>query len=240
MPPLTPFTALILAAGKGSRLGGDTPKPLVLINGKPLIEPIIHNCLALMPEVLVAVSAYTLGVRELYRDSRLTCHTVIPRGTGANVLDLLAHVRTPHILIAQADDSYFYTQHTLEDLAAKHLESRADFTIASTRTNLPLRYSQVNSDADGRFLYIDTSDRAKAAPSKDIVCGLYAARTEWLRAMLPRVAPSADGEIGLPWVTLPGLQAGSDMRVFPIPRGQWEGINTQEELESARRHALTA
>ena len=46
--------ALILAAGKGNRMGGDTPKPLVPVMGKPMIKRIIAT-LKLLPFIDICV-----------------------------------------------------------------------------------------------------------------------------------------------------------------------------------------
>lgn len=56
-PPLTQFAAIVVAAGKGLRVGGDTPKQFRIWRGKPLIRHSIDALHAAGAEPLVVVIA---------------------------------------------------------------------------------------------------------------------------------------------------------------------------------------
>ena len=55
--PLPPFAAIVVAAGKGLRVGGDTPKQFRMWRGKPLIRHAIEALLAAGARPLVVVIA---------------------------------------------------------------------------------------------------------------------------------------------------------------------------------------
>lgn len=56
-PPLLPFAGLVVAAGKGLRVGGDTPKQFRDWRGKPLIRHSVEALLAARADPLVVVIA---------------------------------------------------------------------------------------------------------------------------------------------------------------------------------------
>ena len=53
--PLPPFAAIVVAAGKGLRVGGDTPKQFRMYRGKPLIRHSVEALLAAGADPLVVV-----------------------------------------------------------------------------------------------------------------------------------------------------------------------------------------
>jgi 2-C-methyl-D-erythritol 4-phosphate cytidylyltransferase/2-C-methyl-D-erythritol 2,4-cyclodiphosphate synthase len=57
LPPLPPFAAIVVAAGKGLRVGGDTPKQFRMWRGKPLIRHSVEALLAAGAAPLVVVIA---------------------------------------------------------------------------------------------------------------------------------------------------------------------------------------
>lgn len=231
------WSIIILAAGKGTRMGGDVPKPLVLLGGKPLIEPILHNALEIpFQERVIVISDYTQEVRLRYPDvCFIYCHTE-PRGTGAAVQEALRYVTTPFVVIAQADDSYFYSQHSLRRLMAEHQEAHADFTVAVTQVQEALPYAFVTFDDSLRLLEVRKSaEDLQAPPPKYVVTGLYAAQVDWLQRELESVPVSAKGEVPLPGVIDRSLGTEVNLRVFVLPPDEWSGVNTPEELRSAER-----
>lgn len=57
VPPLPPFAAIVVAAGKGLRVGGDTPKQFRMWRGKPLIRHSVETLRAAGANPLVVVVA---------------------------------------------------------------------------------------------------------------------------------------------------------------------------------------
>ncbi len=57
MPPLPPFAAIVVAAGKGLRVGGDTPKQFRIWRGKPLLRHSIEALRSAGADPLVVVIA---------------------------------------------------------------------------------------------------------------------------------------------------------------------------------------
>lgn len=233
----TDWSIIILAGGKGTRMGTDVPKPLVLLGNKPLIAPIIEKSLSLrFREVVVVVSEFTQSICERFTQEGITYVRTEPLGTGHAVAAGLRAVTSDNVIIAQADDSYFYTENTLQQLMRQHLISRGIMTVGVVRTEEALPYASTESDARGRLLAIKKSKQdLLLPPPKDIAAGLYATEVSWVRHRLPKVTVNSKGEVSFPPVIDMALAAGEIVTIFHIPPHEWFGVNTPEELKEAQR-----
>jgi NDP-sugar pyrophosphorylase family protein len=218
-------------------MGGAVPKPLVKLGGKPLVEPIIRNALALpFAERIMVISEFTQAIRDTFDYDRLSYVEAEPKGTGYVVMEALKHVTSSHVVIAQADDSYFYRIHTLKKLMLQHEANKAVFTVGVVRTLEPLPYGSVGYDSSNKLLAIHKKlEDLDLPPPKDVVAGLYAGDVNWLRDKLGHVPVNSKGEIGLPTVIDLGLSAKEPIFVFHIPTDEWYGVNTPEELKEAEK-----
>jgi molybdenum cofactor guanylyltransferase len=101
----TDITGLILAGGRGSRMGG-VDKGLQLFQGKPLVQ---HAFTRLAPQVgLVMVNANRN--LEVYQTMGLqVCRDEVPDFAGplAGVLAGLSHCTTPYLVTVPCDTPYF-------------------------------------------------------------------------------------------------------------------------------------
>ena len=132
-----PVRALILAAGKGSRLGahaGDRPKPLIPLAGRPVIE---HNmamcCRAGVTEL--CINLHHLGdqiKRQLGDGSRWGANIAYSHepellGTAGAVVPFLPHLSRGRFYVVYGDN---YSQCDLQSLWQAHQQAGADITIA--------------------------------------------------------------------------------------------------------------
>lgn len=106
--------AIILAAGLGTRLRPytlETPKPLLPIRGRPILDWILA---ALPPAVerVVVVTHYLAEQVEQYLRSQtraknwVTVHQTHPRGTGDAFRSCREHVKADRFLVLNGDDLY--------------------------------------------------------------------------------------------------------------------------------------
>lgn len=65
------FSAIIPAAGRGDRLGASTPKALVVISGKTLIERAVESLLPHVEEIIIAAPKdFELEISELFSSNK--------------------------------------------------------------------------------------------------------------------------------------------------------------------------
>src|SRR5205085_2152367 len=106
--------AVILAAGLGTRLRPHTlktPKPLLPVRGRPILDWALGALPASVDRVLVVVN-YLAGQIEAYlrgqthfRDS-LAVRQEQPRGTGDALRSCREHLRSERLLVLNGDDLY--------------------------------------------------------------------------------------------------------------------------------------
>lgn len=222
---------VILAAGKGSRLNQEQPKPLVPLEGTPLIDTILTLGKTFsFAGIYIVISEYTQAICQEYPDPVYNYIMTSPRGTADAVWQVLPHITTSQILIAQADDSFFYTEETLRRLMRDHQTFKADFTLGAAYTQESIPYTACVYDQDQRFRSLKEKP---ALPGESVACGLYMGQTDWLRKHFASLPPNEQGEYGIP--TSYCARAGEDeIYVSLVPHQEWQGINTPEELEKAR------
>lgn len=154
----TPRTALVLAAGLGTRLRPLTyirAKPAVPVGSEPLVRRIVrwlaaHDISDLvvnlhhLPETLAAVvgDGSDLSVRVRYSWEQPTV-----LGTAGGVRQALPLLGDGTFLIVNGDT---LTDFDLAGLAARHAESRALVTLALCPNPAPQRYGGVRVDDAGR------------------------------------------------------------------------------------------
>lgn len=230
------WSIIILAGGRGTRIASLGPKPLIQLGGRALIEPILECALQITPNrTVVVVSETTQVVAEKFADPRRQFVQLEPLGTGYCVLKALEKVDTPHVLVAQADDSFFLKPETLEALAVQHVNRNAVFTVGVAHVTGEVPYAWVEHDGMKLVRIHKQLTDLQKSPPKGIVAGLYAGEVEWLRTVLPTVPPNSKGEVGLPSVVDLGLANNEQIDAFVFPGSQWQGVNTPEELRAAER-----
>ena len=150
--------AVILAGGQGTRLKpvtGDTPKPLVPLLGRPLMEHILlllqrHGfediCAALSYRAADVMDRFgdgsALGVRLQYRVEERAL------GTAGAVKNCADFIRGDDVLVISGDAACDFD---LGELFRRHRESDAAATLALYRHAEPLRYGLAVAQEDGRI-----------------------------------------------------------------------------------------
>lgn len=224
---LDQWSLVILAAGKGTRMGGSTPKPLVEVGSKRLIEPILEVGQALFPNrTVVVLSDATAQVAEYFPGTATFVHHPAgePVGTAASARVGLTAVRTPYVVVCHADDSHLYTPQLLEELIRTF---QAPATIGATSDHLETSYWRVFEKDTILQDFVDPS----SSPQSPVFMALYAFEADWLRTRLTETSFPEGREQGLPHLL---RQSDGPIHVHTFGPGVWHGVNTPEELEILR------
>ena len=171
--------ALVLAAGRGSRLGNITenlPKPLVEVKNKPVIDYLICKLIDLnvseifinmhykheLLEKFILDSNYRTKITLIYEPELL--------GTAGTLKSLIDVLSTEDFIVMHADN---YFQDDLKILKQKHLATNSDYLI-TLGTFLVL-----NPEKFGTFELTDDHDvikffeKQKDSPSKIANSAIY-------------------------------------------------------------------
>jgi bifunctional UDP-N-acetylglucosamine pyrophosphorylase/glucosamine-1-phosphate N-acetyltransferase len=169
--------AIILAAGKGTRMKSKLYKVLHPVAGKPMVEHILERTLETHPAEIVTIVGHgaemvkdQLGTRSEYAlqaEQLGTGHAVVQAAT------FLADKEGTTLVIS--GDTPLLTSKTLNDLLAYHDAQGASGTILTANADDPTGYGRIIRDVDGNVeKIVEQKDATRGeAAVKEINTGTY-------------------------------------------------------------------
>lgn len=150
------INAIILAAGKGTRMNSDLPKCAQPIIDKPMIEYVVEALVDVNPAEIVTVVGYKREVIERILNNRTkfaiqeeqlgTAHAVM-------MTKPFLEKKEGHTIIA-IGDMPFISKQTYYNLLNSHLQENNDVTILTTSHPNPFGYGRIVRDQSGNVLEI--------------------------------------------------------------------------------------
>jgi bifunctional UDP-N-acetylglucosamine pyrophosphorylase / glucosamine-1-phosphate N-acetyltransferase len=233
-------TAVILAAGKGTRMGSDKAKVLHELAGKSLVAHVLDTCkrLGVGQSVVVvgwqrdAVEALVkpLGAECVLQDKQL--------GTGHAVLCAEPAVRGDTVIVL-CGDCPMTPPSLLDDLLTKHAKAKAACTGVAARMADPSGYGRMVTDANGRLVRI--VEHKDATPEQRAInlinSGIYAFDRAHLFRCLKNVKPTnAQGEYYLTDVVAMLVNEGRAVELVTTDDvASVLGVNTPADLAQAEQ-----
>jgi UDP-N-acetylglucosamine diphosphorylase/glucosamine-1-phosphate N-acetyltransferase len=233
------LVAVVLAAGKGTRMGSDLPKVLHPLQGEPLVVHAIRAAQAAgAAEVVVVVghgAAQVQAALEVGFPVGLRLRYAVQaeqRGTGHAVLCALPALagHTGDVLILSGDVPRLRAE-TLERLAHACAESPARLALATFHSDEPHGYGRIVRDASAAVTAIVEERDASPAQREIQECnaGVYCVGVALLRSALPGLgAANSQGEIYL--TDLVARVAGQGVVALRVPESEVAGVNTPAQL----------
>jgi bifunctional UDP-N-acetylglucosamine pyrophosphorylase/glucosamine-1-phosphate N-acetyltransferase len=242
-----PLAAIVLAAGKGTRMKSRRAKVLHEIGGRPLAWYPVKRALEAGADPVVVVVGHQAEAVEASLAASLAgaplrfAVQAAQRGTAHAVLAAKAALRGWKGPIAiLSGDTPLLRAETLRRVVAARARARAPLAFATMRLDAPRGYGRVVRDAAGRPARIaEEKDATEAERAIDEVnAGLYCADAAFLWKALARVDSSnALGEFYL--TDLVAMAARRDGAVaVPVDPAEASGVNDREELARAARVLL--
>lgn len=236
---MTNMKALVLAAGKGTRLqteGIDLPKVMRLADGKPLLHYVVESLSFLPPEDIILVVGWK-------KEAVLSAFPQYPHavqeqlnGTGGAVQYAapLLEGYEGHLIIC-CGDTPLMSQKTFQALAKTHLEEGNACTMLSARLPEGGSYGRVLREEDGSFQRIvEARDcTPEQAAVTEVNTGTYVFHVPALLSVLNELnQDNAQGELYL--TDVPALLKARGLRVGlcdTCSPDEMLGVNTVEQLQ---------
>jgi bifunctional UDP-N-acetylglucosamine pyrophosphorylase/glucosamine-1-phosphate N-acetyltransferase len=246
------FAAIILAAGKGTRMKSDLHKVLHPIAGKPMLLHLLDSLAQLAPQRMVVV----VGDRREQVDAALTGRDVVTalqdpqHGTAHAALQAKAALDgfAGHILVTFGDVPMVNAATVLRLIEA--LADGARVAVLGFRPADPLHYGRIIANADGTVTKMVEFKDASAEERSVNLCnsGLIVAHSDDMWPLLDAVGnDNAQGEYYLPDVAMNAIARGDRVVVVECGADEVAGINSRAELanaearwQAARREAAMA
>lgn len=233
-------SAVILAAGKGTRMQSDLPKVMHPACGKPLVQWVVDAVRQLGCNPIVLVVGHGAEVvREHFKgQSDVEFVTQMPQhGTGHAVdqaRPLFAQGRLGTDTLVLCGDGPLIQASTLRALLETHHRTSASATLATSVLEDPTGYGRIQRDAHNRFARIVEAKDATPAQLaiREVNPSYYCFRTADLFDALTRVTnANASGEYYITDVFELLLQAGRCVRVVDaVPPQEVLSVNTPQQL----------
>lgn len=241
---------IILAAGKGKRMGADLPKPLVEIAGRPMIEHLLDNVRdsGLDPRPILVVAPDSVEQFNEFCNHR-DCEYVTQEqqlGTGHAVTMAQEAANGADTIMVLYGDHPFIAAETLTELAELHKEQGA--TITMLTTTVPNfkdehagfeRWGRIIRDSVGRIQEIKEAKDAteEELAIREVNPSIFAFNAEWLWEHLPELKnTNAGGEYYLTDLVGLAIEEGESVVTSSAKPFEVVGINTPEELKRAEEY----
>ena len=236
---MTNMKALVLAAGKGTRLqteGIDLPKVMRLADGKPLLHYVVESLSFLPPEDIILVVGWK-------KEAVLAAFPQYPHavqeqlnGTGGAVQYAapLLDGYEGHLIVC-CGDTPLMSRATFQALAKTHLEEGNSCTMLSARLPEGGSYGRVLREEDGSFQRIvEARDcTPEQAAVTEVNTGTYVFHVPALLSVLNELnQDNAQGELYL--TDVPALLKARGLRVGlcdTCSPDEMLGVNTVEQLQ---------
>jgi bifunctional UDP-N-acetylglucosamine pyrophosphorylase/glucosamine-1-phosphate N-acetyltransferase len=233
--------AVILAAGRGTRMKSDTPKVMHEILGRPMISYVVGSVQDAGIKDIVLVTGFGSGlVREFFEGTKVK--TVLQKkllGSGDAVSTAKKEItksKSSDCMIVYGDTPLI-KRDTLKRLIEKHRTSGASLTLLTAILKNPTGYGRIIRNTSGGIVKIAEEDEARTYKQeiKEINVGTCIFRVEDLLNALGRIKPeNAKKEYYLTDAVKIFYDSGKKIEsVFVEDVEEMIGVNSRVELAKA-------
>ena len=234
------FCALVLAAGKGTRMQSDMAKVLHVLEGKPLLDYSLNAARSAgAQKIIVIVGHQSDKVREAFPDPDLIFVEQIPQlGTGHAVMQARKALGDyKGLTVILCGDVPLLKPQTIRSLIQNHQGAEACVTVLTTEPPGPHAYGRIVKNDRGDILKIVEHRDATDAERKilEINTGIYCVDTPFLFSALSRI--KNDNQQKEYYLTdIVEIARRDGRKVYACLTADYVevmGINTLEELRKA-------
>lgn len=232
--------AVVLAAGRGTRMRSDLPKVLHPIAGRPMVLHVLHALAGAGVSRAVIVTGHEAESVQARIDSGLPDGMQVtyvrqsePLGTGHAALQARAAAPAGDVLIANGDLPLLTRAHVRALLNAPP----SCLALAAQEVDDPSGLGRVRREGE-RLLGVVEEAAASAAEKqiREINAGLYRADADWLWRALESLPESASGEI---YLTDAVARAAAEGEAAAVSIGSAVGpLNVETRRDLARAEGV--
>ncbi len=236
-------SAVVLAAGKGSRLKGNKPKVLKILGG----QPIIIRILKLLDKLKIQNRILVLGhrsntildklLKSNYKENILIQKE--PQGTAHSLQFVIRLISTKEVLVLYGDDSGLYRPQTIKNFVKYHINSGNKATFMVSKVNQKTDIGGILLDKKGYVMTVVTRSQMEEHDINQIrnLCGAFCFNSQWISKNISNIPKSEiSGEYPLPGIIKIANSQEVKIGSYLLPdQNEWNSLNTNKELIEARK-----
>lgn len=234
----TKVSAIILAAGKGTRMASPLPKVLHPVAGIPMIHKVIHACLGSGAEdIRLVVGHQSNLVKNVANVLPINCYEQAkPLGTADAVKAAQIDTIDGLVLIINGDHPLIQAEN-LKKLINDFQESKADIAVVTSVVKHPGSLGRIVRHHGELVAIVEAKDASSdTLKIHEVNSGLYIIKSEALQDILPQVKNNnVQQEFYLTDIITIGKEQGYKVKALKASPIIAFGVNTQEELSRANR-----
>jgi bifunctional UDP-N-acetylglucosamine pyrophosphorylase / glucosamine-1-phosphate N-acetyltransferase len=228
-------TAIVLAAGLGTRMKSSIPKTLHRIAGRSMLRHLLESCEAVFDRIVVVLGPDM----DLVRKEAAPHLCVVQRerlGTAHAALQAAAHFGEGEVAVLYADNPLIRPE-TLRRLLERRARGDAGLALLAFRPPDPGRYGRVllrDGYVERIVEWTDASLDIRAVDlcNAGVLCASAADMTHWLREVR---ADNAKAEFYLTDTVALARGHGAQVAAVEAPADELAGVNSRSELAAAER-----
>ena len=183
-------TAVILAAGEGTRMESELPKVLHKLCGKTMIGHVLDELQPVADGMIVIIGHKAEEVRKSLGEEYTFAYQLQQRGTGHAVAQALELIPEKGEVLIVCGDTPLLTSQIFENLLAFHREEGCAAAVLTADLEEPFGYGRIIRDETGKVIKIieekDASPRERKV--KEINTGTYCVQGPLLKEALTLIS----------------------------------------------------
>ena len=191
------WAAVIMAAGKGTRMKSKLPKVMHALAGKPMLQHVLDSVGTIQLGRSLVILGHGREQIEEWIDGRAEIVIQAEQlGTGHAMMQAITHCNEVENIIVLSGDQPLIRPETIETLVKLHSESKAAATILTARFENPFGLGRIVKDGEKFLRIVEEKDAtSEERQIREINTGTYCFNVEKLREALKKITPqNAQGE----------------------------------------------
>jgi bifunctional UDP-N-acetylglucosamine pyrophosphorylase / glucosamine-1-phosphate N-acetyltransferase len=231
---------IILAAGRGSRIGSELPKVMHKIAGKTMLDMVLENSVGVTDNITIVYSKKLIPYLNGYPNKIKFVLQNEPLGTGHAVYCALSSIRYDGYVVVLCGDNPFIRSDIILNMLNECERHRHSLMVMACERTDPSGYGRLIVDNEGCVQQIIECRDADKQQKTITLCnsGIIIAKASVLNYLVSRLVEykqSTNGEYYLTSIIEMGYHYGHKAAYFIASNDIVMGVNTLEELAIANK-----
>jgi bifunctional UDP-N-acetylglucosamine pyrophosphorylase/glucosamine-1-phosphate N-acetyltransferase len=232
------YSAVILAAGKGTRMKSPLPKVLHPVAGEPMISKIVRACQqAEIQDVRVVLGHGQTLVKSVLENSQVSIFSQVQQlGTADAVRSAQPESFNERVLILNGDHPLIEAA-DLEKILKEFENQKCDIAVVTCILKDPKSFGRIVRHKGQLVAIVEAKDAsAETLKIREINTGIYIAKSDAIQDLLPQIQnQNAQREFYLTDLISLGIEQGYKVAALATSPKMALGVNNQVELAQASR-----